>query len=137
MKTKLLTAAAAVALGLCGAGAAHAQGAAYGDPVLRTEARPAETSVMPVQWDGRRPGAYNSRREVRMAQQRLHGAGLYRGAIDGRMGPGTRRAIARFQRMQGLPPTAHLDWRTRSALLGGPPAGYGSSMPPRPPHHWR
>ena len=35
-------------------------------------------------------------------QQALKNAGLYKGAIDGKIGPGTRRAITEFQQQNGL-----------------------------------
>jgi peptidoglycan hydrolase-like protein with peptidoglycan-binding domain len=40
-----------------------------------------------------------TKREI---QQALKGAGLYKGAVDGRIGPQTREAIKEFQRNNGL-----------------------------------
>jgi hypothetical protein len=67
---------------------------------------------------------------IRGAQQHLRAEGFYRGRIDGVMGPGTRQAIARFQRTNRLPPTATLDRYTFTHLMGGRTGGFGSSMPP-------
>jgi Putative peptidoglycan binding domain len=50
------------------------------------------------------------------AQARLRQLGFYRGPIDGDIGPGTRRAISRFQHHYGLPVTGWLDNRTLRAL---------------------
>ena len=50
------------------------------------------------------------------AQLRLRQLGYYYGPIDGDIGYGTRRAIARFQRHYGLPVTGWLDARTLRAL---------------------
>jgi len=43
------------------------------------------------------------RAERRELQQRLNAAGFNAGPVDGKVGPGTRRAIRAFQRSQGLP----------------------------------
>jgi peptidoglycan hydrolase-like protein with peptidoglycan-binding domain len=60
-----------------------------------------------------------SQEEIQQAQQQLKSQGLYRGAVDGKMGRGTETAIMAFQRKQGLPETAQLDQQTLSALSGG------------------
>ena len=65
--------------------------------------------------------------EVQQVQQQLQTAGLYRGAVDGQMGPETRRAISQFQRQRGLRSTGVLNQQTLSAL-SSEPAGAGSSM---------
>ena len=64
---------------------------------------------------------------VQQAQEQLQSAGLYRGAIDGQIGPETRRAISQFQRQHGLRPTGVLNQQTLSAL-NSEPTGAGSSM---------
>ena len=65
--------------------------------------------------------------DVQQIQEQLRSAGLYRGRADGQMGPATRRALARFQRQQGLRPTGVPDQQTLGALTGNPTAA-GSSM---------
>lgn len=50
------------------------------------------------------------------AQVRLRQLGYYRGPIDGSFGPGSRRALARFQRDRGLRMTGYLDRYTIRAL---------------------
>ena len=49
-------------------------------------------------------------------QSALADAGYYRGEIDGVIGNGTRNAIRRFQRDNGLPVTGRLDQRLLDAL---------------------
>lgn len=53
---------------------------------------------------------------VRIAQRHLSNLGYYSGKIDGIMGPGTRAAIKKFQREQGLKSDGVLGSKTQSAL---------------------
>ncbi len=48
---------------------------------------------------------------VAWVQRRLGAKGFPTGPADGRMGPGTQAAIARFQSTNGLPPTGRIDGR--------------------------
>ncbi|MDB6078217.1 MAG: putative peptidoglycan binding protein [Akkermansiaceae bacterium] len=50
------------------------------------------------------------------AQLRLRELGFYRGPIDGAFGPGSRRALVRFQQRRGLAVTGWLDVQTQRAL---------------------
>jgi peptidoglycan hydrolase-like protein with peptidoglycan-binding domain len=75
-----------------------------------------------------------SRAEISDVQQKLQADNLYHGKIDGRLGPGTRRALAEYQRQNGLRATANLDRQTRDSLLGNtgtatPPASATGTMP--------
>lgn len=70
-----------------------------------------------------------SKDDVRWAQVELRTMGLYSGSLDGVMGPETKRALADFQKTNGLESTATLDQQTADALIGD--NGMGSSMPPR------
>jgi peptidoglycan hydrolase-like protein with peptidoglycan-binding domain len=56
------------------------------------------------------------RRQIESVQQELSSRGLYRGAIDGQVGPQTLAALQSFQAQQGLPAHARLDAQTRRAL---------------------
>lgn len=71
-----------------------------------------------------------SKNDVRQAQEQLKDQGLYRGAIDGILGPQTKQALQQFQQKSGLPVTATLDQHTMDKLLGKPAVGMGSSTPP-------
>jgi hypothetical protein len=53
---------------------------------------------------------------VAAVQQQLAELGYYRGEIDGSFGPETRRAIVRYQRIQGLRVTGYLTPDTLQAL---------------------
>jgi peptidoglycan hydrolase-like protein with peptidoglycan-binding domain len=67
-----------------------------------------------------------SQSEIQQAQQQLKSQGLYRGAVDGIMGPETQTAVTAFQRQQGLPQSAQLDQQTLDRLNG---SGNGQSTP--------
>lgn len=54
--------------------------------------------------------------KVRRAQHALKDQGLYKGPIDGVVGPQTRDAVARYQRDHNLKQTAMLDDQTLRAL---------------------
>jgi peptidoglycan hydrolase-like protein with peptidoglycan-binding domain len=54
----------------------------------------------------------NQGRLVRNAQAELQREGLYRGPVDGILGPDTRQAIAAYQAREGLQQTATLDQDT-------------------------
>src|SRR5436190_5848877 len=57
-----------------------------------------------------------SQTEIQQVQQQLKGAGLYRGSVDGAMGPETKQAVSQFQRQNGLDQTGLVDQQTLSAL---------------------
>jgi peptidoglycan hydrolase-like protein with peptidoglycan-binding domain len=75
-----------------------------------------------------------SQNRLRQVQRQLKTAGLYKGRIDGRMGPETRHAIAQFQDKNGLQGTGRLDQQTLAALgttgMSNGTSGAGSSMTP-------
>ena len=53
------------------------------------------------------------------------------------MGPETKRALAEFQKSNGLEQTATLDQQTADALIGDPGSvGQGSGLPPRSSGSW-
>jgi hypothetical protein len=70
---------------------------------------------------------------IRWAQVELRTRGLYRGSLDGVLGPRTKQALRRFQRDNGLSRTASLDARTWEALTDEASIGVGSSTPPDAP----
>ena len=63
-------------------------------------------------------GKHMSRAEITDVQQKLQADNLYSGKIDGMLGRQTRRAIAEYQKQNGLRVTANLDRQTRDSLLG-------------------
>jgi peptidoglycan hydrolase-like protein with peptidoglycan-binding domain len=62
------------------------------------------------------------------AQRALRQQGLYKGPVDGKIGPETRTAISRFQKQNGLQQSAQLDEPTLNDLQGGGGSS-GSRMP--------
>ena len=71
--------------------------------------------------------------DIRWAQVELRYRGLYKGSLDGIVGPETKRALSQFQKMNGLGPTASLDVQTWEALTGsGIPAMAEGSKDVRP-----
>lgn len=56
-----------------------------------------------------------------LVEKRLAGLGFDPGQVDGRFTPETRRAIRRFQRSAGLPPTGYLNQQTLVRLVAGVP----------------
>jgi peptidoglycan hydrolase-like protein with peptidoglycan-binding domain len=68
--------------------------------------------------------------DIRWVQVELRYRDLYKGSLDGVLGPQTKRALARFQKTNGLDQTASIDARTWEALTGYSDVGQGSSMPP-------
>lgn len=54
--------------------------------------------------------------DVMELQVRLHELGFYAGPLDGRFGPGTLRAVRRFQESRGLAPSGVVRWDTFRAL---------------------
>ena len=77
---------------------------------------------------------------VRDAQSELQGEGLYRGPLDGVLGPETKQAIAAYQAREGLQQTATLDQDTVERMNLGPgtrraageraTSGSGGTTPP-------
>jgi peptidoglycan hydrolase-like protein with peptidoglycan-binding domain len=80
--------------------------------------------------ESRQDGDYFRKDDIRWAQLELRYRGLYKGSLDGVLGPETRRALTQFQRNNGLYKTASIDVQTWEALTGDPDIGQGSSMPP-------
>jgi peptidoglycan hydrolase-like protein with peptidoglycan-binding domain len=74
-----------------------------------------------------------SKDDVRWAQVELRNLGLYNDSLDGVIGPETKRALAAFQKANGLKQTATLDQPTADALIGDTGIGQGSSVPPKAP----
>ena len=66
--------------------------------------------------------------DIRWAQVELRNRGLYKGSLDGILGPDTKRALILFQSKNGLGQTAALDEQTWEELTSS--VAQGSSIPP-------
>ena len=100
------------------------------------EAVPSAERVMPPM-PGMSPHWINttnlSKDDVRWAQVELRNLGLYNDSLDGVIGPEMKRALAEYQKANGLKQTATLDQQTADALIGDTGIGQGSSVPPKAP----
>jgi Putative peptidoglycan binding domain len=79
---------------------------------------------------------HRSATQIKQAQTALKQEGLYKGKVDGKLGPQTKSALAQFQKQNGLKQTAQLDAPTIGKLKGGGatsgggmPSGGGDNMP--------
>jgi len=119
----LLGTAAVLVLGIGAAALDYAADA--GNPVNPATMPPAgQTSDSALTGDALRKD------DIRWAQVELRDKGLYKGSLDGILGPETKRALGQFQKNTGLGRTASLDAQTWETLTGDPGIGQGSSMPP-------
>jgi peptidoglycan hydrolase-like protein with peptidoglycan-binding domain len=123
IRSLLLGAASVLALGIGGAALNYAADA--GNPVDAATMPPAaQTSDSSLTGDAFRKD------DIRWAQVELRGQGLYKGSLDGILGPETKQALCQFQKSTGLGWTASLDAQTWEALTADPGIGQGSSMQP-------
>ena len=120
----VLGTASVVALGIGGTALDYAADAGGAAPAA---------SVAPLsQASESRPGGDLFRKDdIRWAQVELRYRDLYQGSLDGVLGPRTKRALARFQKTNGLDQTASIDARTWEALTDYSEIGQGSSTPPK------
>jgi peptidoglycan hydrolase-like protein with peptidoglycan-binding domain len=88
-------------------------------------------SHTPESWRG---GDFIRKDDIRWAQLELRYRGLYKGSLDGVLGPKTRQALAQFQKNNSLDQTASLDAQTWETLTDNPDIGQGSSMPSNGDH---
>jgi peptidoglycan hydrolase-like protein with peptidoglycan-binding domain len=132
-------------LSTCLGGIAFAQGAAAPDttaPPAQSPQAPAEQMQQPGATGIQQPGSAGmqqpaaaaapgnqsqatnlTRDTIKAAQQQLKDQGLYKGAIDGRIGPATHAAVRQFQQQNGLKQTAMLDHETLQRLMSEQPHG--------------
>jgi peptidoglycan hydrolase-like protein with peptidoglycan-binding domain len=68
--------------------------------------------------------------DIRWAQVGLRFRGLYKGSLDGVLGPETKRALTQFQQNNGLARTASVDAQTWDALTSSSGIAEGSSSMP-------
>ena len=145
MKKLVLATASVLALGIAGLGVGSAQ-TPSSSPNAQTPSSSAQTpyaapnaqspsssaqmpssGTMSQGSQGQSAPVNLSQTEIQQLQQQLKGAGLYRGSVDGEMGPETKQAISQFQQQHGLNQTGVVDQQTLSALSGNQ-TGAGSSM---------
>jgi peptidoglycan hydrolase-like protein with peptidoglycan-binding domain len=85
------------------------------------DGNPASAATMPVvaetQGDALTGDALRTN-DIRWAQVELRVRGLYRGSLDGVVGPETTRALGQFQKTVGLARTGSLDAQTWETLTG-------------------
>lgn len=129
MRKLIMATVSVLALGITGSGIGHAA-----EPYNSSTTTPASPSTAPgsaMQTPGRTTAAVDlSADQIKAAQQQLKAAGLYKGAIDGKMGTDTQQAIEQFQQKHGLPATGTLDEETMAALQGNNRSQAGSSANP-------
>ncbi|HEY2931407.1 MAG TPA: peptidoglycan-binding domain-containing protein [Acidobacteriota bacterium] len=94
--------------GAAGAGSIMAQGSKDLDLPVGTE--------LSVRTIAAPQGKVMSSSSASDIQRALKDKGYYTGAIDGKIGPATRRALMNFQRDNNLPVTGRADDKTREAL---------------------
>jgi len=120
LRKLVLGTASALALGISGTASGYA--ADTGDTAN------AASMALPSRISENSPTADFLRKDdIRWAQVELRNRGLYKGSLDGVLGPETKSALGRFQQINGLGRTASLDAHTWEALTGNPATG--SSAP--------
>jgi peptidoglycan hydrolase-like protein with peptidoglycan-binding domain len=127
MKKLILATASVLALGIASSGVGHAADPYSSSTSTQT---PRSTTTMPQQsTQSATSPATVSESQIKQAQQQLKSAGLYKGAVDGKLGTDTQQAIEQFQQQHGLLATGTLDEQTLAALQGNTGRA-GSSVKP-------
>lgn len=104
------------ALALCAGLAVH-PGMAQQSPAADGAATAAPAAKTWVAADRNSEAALHfTRRDIAQIQAQLTALGLDPKGIDGKMGPGTRKALAEWQKSQSIPATGYLTHRQRSQL---------------------
>lgn len=103
--------------------------ASAGQPGAAAGNQANSASTQPATSMGSKQANMLSQSEIQTAQQELKAQGLYRGAIDGIVGPETQQALSQFQARNGLPQTADLDQQTLDRLNGGSNGGQRAPQP--------
>jgi len=145
MKKLVLATASVLALGIAGMGVGSAQTPSsspnaqtpsssaqtpFASPNAQTPSSSAQipsSSTMSQGSQAQSSPVNLSESQIKQVQQQLKGAGLYRGSVDGAMGPETKQAVSQFQQQNGLDQTGVVDQQTLSALSTSQ-SGAGSSM---------
>lgn len=96
-----------------------------GGVCLKYQEKPA-TPAAPQLSEAERSLSADQRRDV---QRRLSALGYYGGGADAQFGPGTRKAIAGWQRGAGFEPSGYLNRGQLTALLSAPGPAPATSAP--------
>ena len=107
MNRLLLSSAAAFALAIAPVGAVYAQ---------TSSATHSQTPTMTEQSQTSQGEMHLSKTQAKQVQQQLKSAGLYKGTVDGEMGPEMKQAVSQFQQQNGLNQTGVVDQQTFAAL---------------------
>lgn len=126
MRSIILAGVSAIALTFAG-GAMAAQSAAQ-NPMPSSTADHAGTSSTQNQAAAKNE-ANEPAAEVKQAQEKLKSENLYKGRIDGVLGPETQHALKQFQQQNNLQQTGQLDDQTEQKLGITEQTGSGSSQP--------
>jgi peptidoglycan hydrolase-like protein with peptidoglycan-binding domain len=130
MRSIILAGVSAMALTFAG-GALAAQNAAQNpaqNPTPPSAAENAGTSSMQNQ-AAMKNEANEPAAEVKQAQEKLKSENLYKGRVDGILGPETQHALKQFQQQNNLQQTGQLDDQTEQKLGITEQTGSGSSQP--------
>jgi len=125
MRKLILATTSVLALGIGGAAVDHAANAGNTVPNAGWNMPLAPGTSQHLQ-----TAASLTKDDVRQAQLELRNMGLYKGSLDGVVGPESKRGLEQFQKNNGLDRTARLDGQTMVALFGNIGISQGSSMPP-------
>jgi peptidoglycan hydrolase-like protein with peptidoglycan-binding domain len=121
MRKLILGTASILALGIAGVTLNFPAGAENAVPKIASSKMPASGASQGT------AAADPSKDDIRWAQLELRNIGLYKGSLDGILGPETKQAVEQFQRNNGLNSTATVDDETMEVLTGNHGIGQGSS----------
>jgi peptidoglycan hydrolase-like protein with peptidoglycan-binding domain len=107
MNRLLLSTVSAVALAIAPAGVVYAQ---------TSSATHSQTPSTMEQSQSSQGEMHLSKTQAKQVQEELKSAGLYKGPVDGEMGPEMKQAISQFQQQKGLSRTGVVDQQTFAAL---------------------
>src|SRR5215472_17571268 len=110
MKRLLLSSAAAFALAIAPVGAVYAQtSSATHSQTPTTTGQSSQAPSTTEQSQSSQGEMHLSKTQAKQVQQHLKSAGLYKGTVDGEMGPEMKQAVSQFQQQNGLNQTGVVD----------------------------
>lgn len=114
MNKLLLSTSATLALALASAGVGYAQTSQT--PNSQTPPASEQSQSSSEQQQDSQGQMQLSKSQTEQVQKALKSAGLYKGPIDGEMGPRMKQAVSQFQQQNGLNQTGVVDQQTFAAL---------------------